>query len=71
MKDKKINSEKLIELRISRGETKETVAKGTGITSRTLFNYESGRIKRPNENTVQKLADYYGVEISVLLCEED
>lgn len=59
-----IDSDKLRKLRISSGQTKEAIAKAMGITSRTLYNYEQDRIKRPNEETVNKLANYYGVDVS-------
>lgn len=66
-----IDSEKLKELRKQRGETQEVVAKNAGITSRTLYNYEQGKVKRLDKDTIQKLADYFDVDILDIVYEND
>ena len=66
-----VNAEKLKELRMERGETKKVAAKGAGVSSRTLYSYERGRVKRPDKKTVQKLADYYGVGAPYFMYEDN
>lgn len=71
MTHKSIDSEKLIEFRMEKDETKAAVAKSMGITVKTLYRYEKGKVKRLDARTVQKLAEYYGVKISCFMYEEE
>lgn len=62
-------SEKLSEIRKSRGYTMKAVAEAIEMKPDTYRNYESGRLE-PNLKTLQKLADFYGVTTDYLLGRE-
>ncbi len=59
-------SEKLTEIRKSKGYTMKAVAEAIEMKPDTYRNYESGRLE-PNLKTLQKLADFYGVTTDYLL----
>lgn len=59
-------SEKLTEIRKSKGYTMKSVAEAIEMKPDTYRNYESGRLE-PNLKTLQKLADFYGVSTDYLL----
>lgn len=49
------------------GVTRAELAKATGITARTLYNYESGSRRPSNMEIVQKIADALGTTTEYLL----
>lgn len=65
---KYIDGEKLRAMRVERGETQKNVEKITGISTKTIYNYERGWVKRPDEKTIKKLEAYYGVDASCFVC---
>ena len=48
------------------GKTLREMASETGISNAHLSQMETGKIKEPNENTLQKISDYYGVSLDML-----
>lgn len=61
---------KLRKMRKERGETQAEVAKKAGICIKTIYRYERERVKAYNEVTIEKFANYYGVDPVVLIEEE-
>lgn len=59
--------DKLKEKRLKAGLTQVELAKKAGITSRTLQNYELGKCKPSNLETVQKIADALDTTTEYLL----
>lgn len=59
----------LRELREKRGLTLEQVAEGVGLRNQYISNYELGK-RRPDYDTLCKLADYFGVSVDYLLGRE-
>lgn len=59
-------SETLRQLRTERGMTQEEVAQQVGLTRQAVSGYESGRT-RPDLDTLQRLADIYGVELTDII----
>lgn len=47
----------------------ENVVVGTGISLKTISNFELGKTK-PTSETLEKLADYYGVSVDEILGRE-
>lgn len=62
-----IRAEKLKELRKEKGDTQTKVAKGAGLSVRTIYSYEHDRVKRPELETISKLTDYYEVDSSYIV----
>jgi len=60
-------AEKLKNIRISKGWSQEEVAERSGISRRTIQNYESGNMLPKKRSTYTVLADTFGVEEAVLL----
>ena len=60
-------SEKLKNIRISKGWSQEEAAERSGISRRTIQNYESGNMLPKKRSTYTVLADTFGVEEAVLL----
>ena len=52
------------------GVTSYKVAKEAGVTQTALSNWKSGR-STPTTNTLQKIADYFGVTIDYLMTGKD
>lgn len=59
-------SENLRRFRQDSGLTQEQVAQGLNMTRQAVSGYESGRIQ-PDLETLQKLADIYGVELTEII----
>lgn len=59
----------LRELREKRGLTLEQVAEGVGLRNQYISNYELGK-RRPDYDTICKLADFFGVSVDYLLGRE-
>lgn len=59
----------LRELRENKGLTLEQVAEALGLRNQYISNYELGK-RRPDYDTLAKLADFYGVTVDYLLGRE-
>lgn len=59
------------QLRKERGLKQIDVAKGAGITIKTIYRYEHGKVKRYYPVTIEKIANYYGVECSYIWKENN
>ena len=60
-------AEKLKNIRISKGWSQEEVAERSGISRRTIQNYESGNMLPKKHSTYKVLAETFGVEEAVLV----
>ena len=60
-------SEKLRNIRISKGWSQRELAEKSGISERTIQNYESGSVMPKKRSSYAILAETLGVEESVLL----
>lgn len=60
-------AEKLKNIRISKGWSQEEVAERSGISRRTIQNYESGNMLPKKRSTYTVLANTFGVEEAVLV----
>lgn len=58
--------EKLKELRTSRGVLQKDLADYIGVSRAMISQYETGD-KQPSRDTVQKIAEYFGVTVDYLL----
>lgn len=58
-------SQKLKELRLSRGYTQAEVARGINCSPNTYSRYESGA-REPSHDTLKLLAEFYGVSMDYL-----
>jgi transcriptional regulator with XRE-family HTH domain len=56
----------LASLRKAKGITQKKLAIAMGVENNTVWKWEHGYVK-PSMNTVQKLADFFGVSLNVLL----
>lgn len=63
--------EKVREQRIKKGLLQKDVAKGIGVTSRTLVNYEKGHYYPQDRSVYAKLADFFDVNINYFLTENE
>ncbi len=64
-------SQRLKELRIKTGLTQSELAKELGMTARTLQNYEMGSCYPRKRETVQKIADFFGIAVGELIGNDD
>lgn len=62
-----VNDKKLMELRKEKGVIQSIVAGETGLSIKTIYRYEHAKVKRCELKTIEKLADYYGVDTSYIL----
>lgn len=56
-------------LRKERGLTQSEAAKGIGISVKTLYRYEQGKVKRYNRETIAKIAQFYNLNLEDILEE--
>lgn len=56
----------MIRLRKSRGVSVKDLSIGTGISSHSIKNIESGFTSRPRKSTLNKIANFFEVEVSDL-----
>ncbi|OHW62200.1 HTH-type transcriptional regulator ImmR [Andreesenia angusta] len=63
-------AKRLKEARELKGATQTQVSKDTGINNKTLSGYER-KISEPDLETLNTLANYYGVTTDYLLCRTD
>lgn len=61
--------EKFAKLCENKGVTPYKVAKSTGIASSTLSEWKKGK-STPKTDKLQKIADYFNVDINYLLCDQ-
>ena len=64
MKYMGVNVEKLKKLRKEKGVIQSVAASGSGLCIKTIYRYEHDRVKRYEMKTIDKLAEYYGVDAS-------
>jgi len=64
-------SEKLKALRVASGLSQEQIAEELGITLRTYWNYEAGRMYPKKTDAYGKLARLFNVSTDYILSEED
>lgn len=64
-------SDKIKNLRIAGGLTQSELAKELDMTTRTLQNYETGACYPRKRETVQRIADFFGVSTRELVGDED
>lgn len=50
-------------MRKERGLTQSEVAKRIGISVKTLYRYERGKVKRCERETIEKIARFYEVKV--------
>lgn len=62
------NYEELRRLMYERNVTMADVIRGAGVTRPTLCNWRSGK-HQPTVKTLKKVADYFGVPVSVFVKE--
>lgn len=62
---------KIRKIRKERGETQAEVAKKAGMCEKTIYRYERERVKAYNDKTIEKFANYYGVDPAFLIEEEE
>ncbi|MBQ9328569.1 MAG: helix-turn-helix transcriptional regulator [Solobacterium sp.] len=60
-------AEKLKNIRISKGWSQEELAEKSGISRRTIQNYESGNMLPKKRSSYTVLADTFGIDENVLL----
>jgi len=64
-------AEKLKTLRVASGLSQEEIAETLGVTLRTYWNYEAGRMYPKRTDSYGKLAKMFNVTTDYLLSEED
>ncbi len=62
----KINHKKLVELRRKLGITQTTMSNDLGILRANLSRYESGSVKKPSPEIIEKIADYLDCNVDDL-----
>ena len=63
--------ERLKELRVQKGATQEEVGKVLNVTKPTIMKYEKGLVENLKRTSIEKLAKYFDVTPSYLMCLED
>ena len=63
--------EKCRKYRTAKNMTQEETAKAVGLSKRTYLYYESGEKMPRKRETIQKLADCFGVNINQLIVEDE
>lgn len=61
--------ERLLRVRMMRGETQEQVAEAVGISYVSMSRYENGQ-RMPKMDILMRLADHYGVAVDELMRDE-
>ncbi len=60
--------ERLKELRLQKGDTQEDVGKVLGVAKATIMKYEKGLVENLKRSSIEKLAKYFDVTPSYLMC---
>lgn len=63
--------ERIKRLRQLKGVTQEELAKIVGLQRGAIAKYENGIVENMKQTTVKKMADYFGVKPSYLMCLDD
>lgn len=63
--------ERLKILRKEKGVTQEEVGKVIGVSKVTIMKYEKGMVENLKRNSIAKLAEYFNVRPTYLMCMED
>ena len=63
--------ERIKRLRQLKGVTQEELAKIVGLQRGAIAKYEIGIVENMKQTTIKKMADYFGVKPSYLMCLED
>ncbi len=64
-------SEKVKELRMKNNLTQVELAQNSGLTKRTIINYETGNSYPKKREVYKLLAEIFGVELNYLLTEDE
>lgn len=62
---------RLKELRLQKGATQEEVGKVINVTKPTIMKYEKGLVENLKRSSIEKLAKYFNVAPSYLMCLDD
>ena len=63
--------ERLKELRLQKGATQEEVGKIINVSKATIMKYEKGLVENLKRSSIEKLANYFNVAPSYLMCLEE
>lgn len=63
--------ERLKELRLLKGATQEDVGKVISVSKATIMKYEKGLVENLKRSSIEKLAKYFNVAPSYLMCMDD
>lgn len=63
--------ERLKELRLKKRVTQEEVGKVINVSKATIMKYEKGLVENLKRSSIEKLANYFNVTPSYLMCMED
>lgn len=63
--------DRLKELRLKKGVTQEEVGNVLGVAKATIMKYEKGLVENLKRSSIEKLAIYFGVTPSYLMCLDD
>ncbi len=63
--------DRLKELRLKKGATQEEVGKVIGVAKATIMKYEKGLVENLKRSSIEKLAIYFGVAPSYLMCLDE
>lgn len=63
--------ERLKELRLKKGATQEEVGKVINVKKPTIMKYEKGLVENLKRSSIEKLAEYFDVTPSYLMCLEE
>lgn len=63
--------ERLKELRLKKGATQEEVGKVINVTKPTIMKYEKGLVENLKRSSIEKLAKYFEVAPSYLMCLDE
>lgn len=63
--------ERLKELRLQKGATQEEVGKVINVAKATIMKYEKGLVENLKRSSIEKLANYFGVTPSYLMCLDE
>lgn len=63
--------ERLKELRLQKGVTQEEVGKVINVAKATIMKYEKGLVENLKRSSIEKLAKYFNVTPSYLMCLDE
>lgn len=63
--------ERIKDLRLKKGATQEEVGKIIDVSKATIMKYEKGLVENLKRSSIEKLAKYFNVKPSYLMCLED